>query len=102
MQGMMKLVEEMAGVGDLLLNGASLGNTRYRINRYQGVMEGSELPIPGLFRIEGSIASAGLPDLVGIPLGLRLEDGRLLAITLADNNGTVFSEGHGPMKCLCC
>jgi hypothetical protein len=102
MQVMMKLVEEVAGTGELVLGDKPLFKTRYRIRRHQGMAEGSGLPIPGLFRIEGTMESGDFAGLIGKSLGLRLEDGRLLAITIADHSGRVFSEGHGPMKCLCC
>src|SRR5437773_11185749 len=101
----MKLIEESAGLGKLELNGQALRQVRYQISRYQGVMEGSGLPIPGLYRIEGSIdfdASADSSDLIGTPLALKLEDGRVLGITVVSSDGRVLSEGHGPMKCLCC
>jgi len=68
-------------------------------------MSHSGLPIPGLFRIEGTIDSdvaKSFEDFLEAPLTLRLEDGRALRISLADTTGRVFSEGHGPMKCLCC
>jgi hypothetical protein len=111
---MMKLVEESAGLGELEQNGQSLRQVRYRISRFQGIMEGSGLPIPGLYRIEGSIDldtgkySPGSPigrsyqELIDAPLTLRLEDGRSLQITVVDRSGRVLSEGHGPMKCMCC
>jgi hypothetical protein len=99
---MLKLVEEFAGVGDLSVNGEVIRQVRYKIARYQG-MSGSGLPIPGLHRIEGSVdTSTDLVPLVGSPLVLRLEDGRALAITIADRDGRVLSEGHGPSRCLCC
>jgi hypothetical protein len=100
---MMKLVEECAGVGDLSGQGDVIRQVRYRISRYQGVIEHSGLPIPGLHRIEGSVdAAADLAPLVGESLVLRLEDGRALAITIADADGRVLSEGHGPTRCMCC
>ena len=102
---MMKLIEESAGIGELARNGEALRSVRYSISRYQGVMEGSGLPIPGLFRIEGTIEgtdSSLSPDWIDAPLTLRLEDGRSMQITLVDNAGRVLSEGHGPMKCMCC
>ena len=117
---MMKLVEESAGLGELAHNGKALRQVRYHISRFQGIMEGSGLPIPGLYRIEGSIdfdtgkdspdmsganASAigrSHQDWIGAPLTLRLEDGRSLQITVVDSTGRVLSEGHGPMKCMCC
>jgi hypothetical protein len=100
---MMKLVEEYAGVGDLSAKGEVVQQVRYQISRYQGFVEHSGLPIPGLHRIEGSVdAAADLAPLVGQSLTLRLEDGRALAITIADAGGRVLAEGHGPMRCLCC
>jgi len=100
---MMKLVEECAGVGDLTANGDVIRQVRYRISRYQGIVEGSGLPIPGLHRIEGSVdTAADLGPLVGAPITLRLEDGRALGITIAGTDGRVLAEGHGPSRCLCC
>ena len=100
---MMKLVEECAGVGDLNAQGNLIPQVRYRIARYQGFVEHSGLPIPGLHRIEGSVnTAADLEPLVGQLLTLRLEDGRALAIRIADTSGRVFAEGHGPTRCLCC
>jgi hypothetical protein len=102
---MMKLVEQVAGVGDLSLKGAVIRQVRYNISRYQGMRGETGLPIPGLHRIEGSIDVTSPEEtagLVGEPLVLRLEDGRALGIRLADAEGRVLSEGHGPTKCLCC
>jgi hypothetical protein len=100
-----RLVEECSGVGDLLEKGVVLRQVRYAIARYQGMLEGSGMPVPGLHRIEGSIEG---PDddeqarLAGAPLTLRLEDGRALAITLA-GRGRILTEGHGPAGgCSCC
>jgi len=100
---MMKLVEEYAGVGDLSAKEAVIPQVRYRISRYQGFVEHSGLPIPGVHRIEGSVeTTADLEPLVGASMTLRLEDGRAIAITIADTNGRVLAEGHGPSRCLCC
>jgi hypothetical protein len=107
---MMRLIEESAGLGSLTRNTASPVSieVRYRISRYQGFMEGSGLPIPGLYRIEGGIEldsqtdSSAWPSFIDAPVTLRLEDGRSLQITVADSSGRVLSEGHGPMKCMCC
>ncbi len=69
-------------------------------------MATSGLPIPGLHRIEGSLALASRPevtDLVGADVTLELEDGRSLALTVADDTGRVLAEGHGPRHgCGCC
>ncbi|HEX4997462.1 MAG TPA: hypothetical protein VFY29_04525 [Terriglobia bacterium] len=101
----MKLFEDASGVGELWRDGVSPVAVRYSIQRYQGIVEGSGLPIPGRHRIEGSIdcdAGANLSDWVGAPLTLRLSDGRMLGVTLADRHGRILSEGHGPLKCMCC
>jgi len=100
----MKLVEELSGTGQLSREDRVLDQVRYKIKRYQGMTE-SGLPIPGLFRIEGSIdpdSAKSAADWLDVPLTLRLEDGRALAINLADANGRVLSEGHGPSRCMCC
>ena len=102
---MMKLVEESSGLGDLLMNEVPLRQVRYRLSRFQGMTEGSGLPIPGVHRIEGSIdfnAATDPTDWIGIPLRLRLQDGRVLGVTLVDRDGRIVSEGHGPSRCLCC
>jgi hypothetical protein len=100
----MTLVEELSGFGELAWDNRVLHRVRYQIRRYQG-MAGSGLPVPGVFRIEGSIdadSAKSAADWLDVPLTLRLEDGRALAITLADTSGRVLSEGHGPSRCLCC
>jgi hypothetical protein len=101
---MMKLVEESSGVGELTMDGLTLCKVRYRVSRFQGMMEGSGLPIPGLHRIEGVIEFSGNDprNWIGVPLGLKLRDGRVLGITLVNTEGRILSEGHGPSKCLCC
>jgi hypothetical protein len=102
---MMKLIEDGSGVGELIREGRTLRRVRYQVRRYQGVMEGSGLPIPGLFRIEGSVdfdPTKDSSEWLATPLTLRLEDGRSLGIYLVDTNGRILSEGHGPMKCMCC
>lgn len=101
----MKLVEEYAGVGSLHWQDTTIRGIPYRISRYQG-MAMSGLPVPGLHRIEGTVtlpqARAAAPR-VGTNLTLDLEDGRSLALTLADEHGRVLAEGHGPGRgCSCC
>ena len=98
---MMKLIEESRGSGELVRDGETIRRVRYEVSRYQGMMEGSGLPVPGLFKIEGSI-DGDFTNLIGVPLGLRLEDTRLLAIIIVGPDGRILSEGHGPMKCGCC
>jgi hypothetical protein len=101
---MMKLVEDATGIGELSRNQTALRGVRYEVRRFQGMVEGSGLPIPGLFRIEGAIqtGSAIPPEWLNIPLTLRLEDGRSLGVVVVDDSGKILSEGHGPMKCMCC
>jgi hypothetical protein len=98
---MMKLVEECSGTGELLQNGQSIRPIAYQVRRYQGMSEGSGMPIPGLFRIEGAVLMESA-DWIGTSLGLKLDDGRVLGITIVDAEGRILSEGHGPSKCLCC
>ena len=59
------------------------------------------MPIPGLFRIEGAVQMDS-SEWIGTSLGLKLDDGRVLGITIVDAAGRILSEGHGPSKCLCC
>jgi hypothetical protein len=105
-RGVFKLIEECSGTGDLMEQGVLLRQVRYTVSRYQGMLEGSGMPIPGLHRIEGSVdVTLGDEDarLLGAPLTLRLEDGRALAITLASRDGRILTEGHGPCRgCSCC
>lgn len=98
-----KLVEELTGTGDLEDRGIVLGQVRYSVARYQGMLVGSGMPIPGVHRIEGS-TDFDVTDvsLIGKPLTLRLEDGRALGVILAARDGRLLSEGHGPSRCLCC
>ena len=100
----MRLIEEQSGVGELILEGRVLRKVHYAIRRHQG-FAGSGLPIPGQFRVEGTIDFNPAEDpsaWIGVPMGLKLEDGRVLGITIADACGRLLSEGHGPSKCLCC
>jgi hypothetical protein len=105
MSRMMKLVEECSGTGQLMWGGRIVKQIAYQVRRYQGFSEGSGLPIPGLFRIEGSIDFDAAKDSlqwIGSDLRLKLEDGRVFGISVVDTAGRVLSEGHGPSKCLCC
>jgi hypothetical protein len=101
---MLKLVEESSGVGQLEFQDDVIPEVKYDVARYQGFSE-SGLPVPGLFRLEGSIDMGviGKPEVgVGSDLILRLDDGRALRITLADGEGRILTEGHGPSRCTCC
>jgi hypothetical protein len=99
-----KLVEQLTGEGDLFQDGTLLRRVRYSIARYQGMLVGSGMPIPGVHRIEGS-TDYDVTDvtIIGRPLTLRLEDGRTMAVTIAARDGRLLSEGHGPGRgCSCC
>jgi hypothetical protein len=102
-QAIFKLVEQLAGIGELVHEETVLRTVRYTIERYQGMFEGNGMPIPGLHRIEGS-TDFEVTDvsLICKPLTLRLEDGRALRVMLAARDGRLLSEGHGPSRCLCC
>lgn len=100
-----KLVEECSGTGDLVRDGGVIGRVQYRFDRYQGMTEGSGMPVPGLFRIAGAIAGGVTvpPEVVGTDVTLRLEDGRTVRITVVDGKGSIVAEGHGPGRgCGCC
>jgi len=98
------LVEECSGTGDLMRDGHVPRRVQYRFGRYQGMLEGSGLPVPGLHRIVGSIAPDAVPsDVVGADVTLRLEDGRTVRVTVVDSSGSILAEGHGPGRgCSCC
>jgi hypothetical protein len=100
-----KLVEECSGSGELIRGREVVGRVRYRVDRYQGMMEGSGLPVPGLHRLEGSIEpedASMSPVPAGTDLTLRLEDGRAIGVTVG-TDGRVRAEGHGPGRgCSCC
>ncbi len=101
---MMKRVEEMSGRGRLECGGAVYPGVRYDVARYQGYSPAG-LPVPGRFRLDGSIDAAVLGDAaerVGSSVTLGLDDGRSLRLTLVDSDGGVLAEGHGPSRCGCC
>jgi len=98
------LIERCAGVGELGWKNEVFPRIRYEVSRFQGLSH-SGMPIPGLHRIEGSVDLAAIAEpekMIGSGLTLRLEDGRLLGITLAGKDGRILTEGHGPSKCSCC
>jgi hypothetical protein len=101
---MLERVSENAGLGDLIHNGTVVRRVRYRVTVHQGLLQPGGLPVPGLYRLEGSIdvdAARDAADLVGAELALRFEDGRLLGITLLDRDGRIGSCRHGFAGCGC-
>ena len=99
-----KPIEQSTGTGQPEQDGALLSQVRYSITRYQGFLLGSGMPIPGLHRLEGTTDyEVADVSLIGRPLTLRLEDGRVIGVTLAARDGRLLSEGHGPAGgCSCC
>ena len=102
----MKLVEQYAGVGSLRFRDRTLGAIPYRISRFQGMATvGLADPGPASHRRHARARErAAKPrTLVGADVTLELEDGRSLALTVADDSGRVLAEGHGPRHgCGCC
>jgi hypothetical protein len=101
---MVKLVEETSGTGELLLKSLVLRRVRYQIKVFQG-MYGNGMPNPLQRTVEGSIevgAEEGAGDLVGVNLTLRLEDGRRIGVTIADDAGTIHQRPACTTGCSCC
>ena len=100
----MERIDTYAGAGELMNGSTTLGPVRYSVTCHQRTAANG-LPVPGAFRIHGTVdggMTASFADLVGLPLGLKLADGRVLGVMLSDAAGTILSEGHGPTKCQCC
>ena len=101
---MVKLVEETSGTGELLLKSLVLRQVRYQIKVFQG-MYGNGMPNTMQRTVEGSIevgAEDGAGDLVGVNLTLRLEDGRRIGVTIADDAGTIHQRPACTTGCSCC
>jgi hypothetical protein len=101
---MVKLVEETSGDGELLLKSLVLRRVRYQIKVFQG-MYGNGMPNPTQRTVEGSIevgAEEGAGDLVGANLTLRLEDGRRIGVTIADESGAIHQRPACTTGCSCC
>ena len=102
---MVKLVEECSGDGELLLKSLVLRRVRYQIKVFQGVFEGNGLPIPTQRTIEGRIDLDNpheSSELIGADLMLRLDDGRTIGVTIADETGAIHQRRHGGGACGCC
>jgi hypothetical protein len=98
---MVKLVEEAAGDGELLLKSRVLGQVRYRIKVFQG-MFANGMPNPAERTIEGSLDGSGLVDLMGARLTLQLSDGRRMGITICDETGKIETRPACMTGCSCC
>ena len=103
----MEIVKDVAGVGDLFHNESLLGQVRYALSIYQHTLGPGGLPVPGLERLEGSIdvgREINAQPLVGHELALKLADGRVLALVLADADGRVASCAPALQRrgCSCC
>jgi hypothetical protein len=101
---MVKLVEESAGTGDLLLQSMVLRQVRYEIKVFQGMFHNG-LPNPAQRTVEGSLdfgGEAASGGLVGASLTLRLQDGRRIGIVIADDAGTIRTRPACTTGCSCC
>ena|SRR6185312_5131988 len=98
---MVKLVEESAGDGELLLKSRVLGQVRYQIKVFQG-MFGNGMPNPAERTIQGSLDGSDLADLVGVKLTLQLTDGRRIGVTICDESGKIETHPVCMTGCSCC
>ena len=101
---MFKIIEESSGAGEISRYGEPVHRVTYRISRFQGHLGEGGLPVPGLYRIEGQLTfenSATPAGLAGVPISLRLEDGRSMDVEVAAD-GRFVTEGRHPRGCSCC
>ena len=98
---MVKLVEESAGDGELLLKSRVLGQVRYQIKVFQG-MFANGMPNPAERTVEGTIDGGDLAGLVGLNLTLQLADGRKVGISVSDEAGTIHTRPACTTGCSCC
>ena len=98
---MVRLVEESAGDGELLLKSRVLGQVRYQIKVFQG-MFGNGMPNPADRTIQGSLDGGDLAGLVGVKLTLQLADGRRIGITIRDEEGKIETRPVCMTGCSCC
>jgi hypothetical protein len=101
---MVKLVEDSSGRGELLLKSLVLRQVHYRIKVFQGMFSNG-MPNPTQRSVEGSIdfgGESGAGDLIGASLTLKLEDGRRIGVTIADDEGTIQQRPPCTVGCSCC
>ena len=101
---MVKLMEESAGDGELLLRSLVLRKVRYQIKVYQG-MFANGLPNPAQRTVEGWLDfgnESGAADLIGAGLTLALCDGRKIGITISDETGAIHTRPACTTGCSCC
>jgi hypothetical protein len=101
---MVKLVEESAGTGDLLLQSMVLRQVRYEIKVFQGMFPNG-LPNPAQRTVEGALdfgGDAAHGGLVGANLTLQLQDGRRIGIVISDDAGTIHTRPACTTGCSCC
>lgn len=96
---MQRLVEQPAGEGDVVRNGARLGRAHYHLSVYRHFVDEGEAP-PAHPEVEGRIRGLDELDLLplhraGVELTLRLADGRALDFRIIHEDGTVHSTGRG-------
>ena len=98
---MVKVVEDSAGDGELLLKSRVLGQVRYQIKVFQG-MFANGMPDPTARTVQGSIDGSDLAGLVGLNLTLQLADGRKIGISVSDEAGTILTRPACTTGCSCC
>ena len=97
-------VEECAGLGELSRSRESAYTVRYQFTRHQPTAANG-LPIPGVQRLEGRVdftPNEVPPELIGHRLTLRLDDGRVVGVTVTGPDGRIENEVSHHRGCSCC
>lgn len=94
---MNKLIEELAGIGEVFENDNSLGKVNYQIKIFLEMVNadtfGAEEEEEGLQQITGKISSDSLLQLISKNLTLLLEDGRKIEFFVENRDGDVQFSG---------
>jgi hypothetical protein len=97
-------IEECTGVGELSRGQEQAHRVRYQFTRHQPTAANG-MPIPGLQRVEGRVEFGPHPvppELIGHRAALRLEDGRVIGVTVVDPDGRIANEVSHHRGCSCC
>ena len=101
---MLRLIEQLAGEGDVLdgpsAGAASLGRVHYHLSVYQHFSEMDGETIPASFTVEGRLTAVDAIDLQALrrrrpEVTLRLTDGRLLRCAITSDDGRLRSTERG-------
>jgi hypothetical protein len=99
-----RIEEECAGIGELSRGGDLSHRVRYRFNRSQPTAANG-MPIPGLQRVQGHVdftPHSIPPELIGVRVMLRLDDGRALGVVVTGPDGRIENEVSHHRGCSCC